>query len=99
MKLSDKLNVEKSTFASKRMRVVTLPVRTEIIRLLDENNSLNVTQIYKHINLPQAEASNHLILMRNYGILNKVRKGKENHYSLNRKGIEDIIKYSEELTK
>lgn len=97
MKISDKLNVKNSTFASRRMRVVTLPVRTEIIKLLEQHNYLNVTQIYTHINLPQAEASNHLILMHNFGILNKVRKGKENHYSINRKGIEDIIKYAEEL--
>jgi DNA-binding transcriptional ArsR family regulator len=58
-----------------------------------------VTQIYEKLNVLQAETSHHLALLREFGILKKVRVGKMSIYSLNKETLENIINISEELSK
>jgi DNA-binding transcriptional ArsR family regulator len=91
--------VQKVEFAAKKIRTITHPARVQIIKLLDENEKLNVTQIYEKLNILQAETSHHLALLREYGILKKVRQGKMSIYSLNKEILESIIKISEDLSK
>ena len=99
MKSSLKLDVQKVEFAAKKIRTITHPARVQIIKLLEENDKLNVTQIYEKLNILQAETSHHLALLREYGILKKIRQGKMSIYSLNKEVLENIIKISEELSK
>jgi DNA-binding transcriptional ArsR family regulator len=99
MKSSMKLDVQKVEFAAKKIRTITHPARVQIIKLLEENEKLNVTQIYEKLNILQAETSHHLALLREYGILKKVRQGKMSIYSLNTEVLESIIKISEDLSK
>jgi len=99
MKSSMKLDVQKVEFAAKKIRTITHPARVQIIKLLEENEKLNVTQIYEKLNILQAETSHHLALLREYGILKKVRQGKMSIYSLNTEVLENIIKISEDLSK
>ncbi|MEI6851458.1 MAG: metalloregulator ArsR/SmtB family transcription factor [Bacteroidota bacterium] len=94
-----KLDVQKVEFAAKKIRTITHPARVQIIKLLEENEKLNVTQIYEKLNILQAETSHHLALLREYGILKKVRQGKMSIYSLNTETLENIIKISEDLSK
>jgi DNA-binding transcriptional ArsR family regulator len=91
--------VQKVEFAAKKIRTVTHPARVKIIKLLEENEKLNVTQIYEKLNVLQAETSHHLALLREFGILKKVRVGKMSIYSLNKETLENIINISEELSK
>jgi DNA-binding transcriptional ArsR family regulator len=99
MKSTLKLDVQKVEFAAKKIRTITHPARVQIIKLLEENEKLNVTQIYEKLNILQAETSHHLALLREYGILKKVRQGKMSIYSLNRETLENIVKISEDLSK
>ena len=71
MKSTLKLDVQKVEFAAKKIRTITHPARVQIIKLLEENEKLNVTQIYEKLNILQAETSHHLALLRAYGILKK----------------------------
>jgi DNA-binding transcriptional ArsR family regulator len=99
MKSNLKLDVQKVEFAAKKIRTITHPARVQIIKLLEENEKLNVTQIYEKLNVLQAETSHHLALLREFGILKKVRQGKMSIYSLNKETLENIIKISEDLSK
>lgn len=99
MASSLKLDLQVILLASKKLSVVTHPVRVHIIKLLDENEKLNVTQIYQQLSINQAETSGHLALLRRLGILKKVRSGKMSIYSLNRDLIADIIRIAEDLSK
>jgi DNA-binding transcriptional ArsR family regulator len=99
MKSTMKLDVQKVEFAAKKIRVITHPSRLQIVHLLEENDKLNVTQIYEKLNILQAETSHHLALLREYGILKKVRQGKMSIYSLNKETLANIIKISEDLSK
>jgi DNA-binding transcriptional ArsR family regulator len=99
MKSSMKLDVQKLEFAAKKIRVITHPARVQIIELLEKNEKLNVTQIYEKLNILQAETSHHLALLREYGILKKIRQGKMSIYSLNKETVDSILTISEELSK
>jgi DNA-binding transcriptional ArsR family regulator len=94
-----KLDVQKLLFAAKIIRIITHPDRVKIIEMLEENEKLNVTEIYYKLNLSQAETSGQLGLLKNYGILNRKRVGKMSIYSLNKDALDNIIKVSEELSK
>jgi predicted transcriptional regulator len=94
-----KKDVLKIKFAAKKLNVVTHPARIQIIELLLENEKLNVSQIYQKLNFIQAETSLHLGLLKDYGILNKVRQGKMSIYSVNKDTLQDILKIAEDFYK
>jgi DNA-binding transcriptional ArsR family regulator len=99
MKSSLNMDVQKMEFASKKIRSITHPLRTQIIKLLEEHERLNVTQLVNYLHAKQAEMSIHLGILKDYGILKKVRSGKMSIYSLNKETIDSIIGISEELGK
>lgn len=99
MKANLKFDVSKIEYTSKKIRTITHPSRVQIIKLLAENEKLNVTQIYEKLNILQAETSHHLALLREYGILKKVRQGKMSIYSLNRETLDEIIRIADDLGK
>ena len=93
------IEIERLEFAAKKIRAITHPVRIQIIKLLEENEGMNVTQIFEKLNILQAETSHHLALLREYGILKKRRAGKMSVYSLNRDVLDVILKVANELVK
>lgn len=99
MKSALNIDIQKLEFAAKKVRSVTHPARIQIIKLLEENDSMSVTQIYEKLNILQAETSHHLALLREYGVLKKVRTGKMSIYSLNKEVLEVIIKVADDLDK
>ena len=99
MKISTRFDVSKAEFVAKKVRCITHPARVQIIRLLEDNEKLNVTQIYEKLSVNQADTSSHLAVLREFGILKKVRQGKMSIYSLNKDVFESIIEASEELTR
>jgi DNA-binding transcriptional ArsR family regulator len=99
MKPALNIDIQTLEFAAKKVRSVTHPARIQIIKLLEENDSMSVTQIYEKLNILQAETSHHLALLREYGVLKKVRTGKMSIYSLNKDVLEVILKAADELVK
>jgi DNA-binding transcriptional ArsR family regulator len=99
MKSGMKLDAQKVEFAAKKIRTITHPSRLQIVKILEENEKLNVTQIYEKLKIPQPETSHHLNLLREYGILKKIRQGKMCNYSLNKEVLNDILSIAEALSK
>ena len=66
---------------AKLLKVLAQPKRLEIIHLLRDQR-LNVTEIYSMLDLPQANVSQHLMVMREAGIVTAEREGKAIYYSL-----------------
>jgi DNA-binding transcriptional ArsR family regulator len=62
------------------LKSIAHPKRMEILDLLSENNKLSVTDICTKLNMEQAVASQHLILLKNKGVLGSVKKGKSIFY-------------------
>lgn len=63
------------------LRVLAHPKRLEIIHLL-RDQELAVTEIYSMLDLPQANISQHLSILRKHKILTSRRSGKQIYYKL-----------------
>lgn len=79
------------------LRAINHDLRQDIIRLLDDEGQMTVTDIYIKLRLEQSVASQHLAILRRSGILKTQRDGKFIYYSLNKERIQDIAGFIEEL--
>jgi DNA-binding transcriptional ArsR family regulator len=93
------LDEKKFKKALKRFSALNHPKRLEIIEMLSEKPKMNVTEIFTRLNIEQAMASHHLQLLRDSGILNVKRKGKERHYSINQACFYYLLEGIEKLSK
>ncbi|MGG3890805.1 ArsR/SmtB family transcription factor [Metabacillus fastidiosus] len=58
------------------------PIRQQIIALLIDKDTMNVTQIAEHIPMSRPTVSHHLKILRQVGLLKVQKKGTEMYYSL-----------------
>jgi DNA-binding transcriptional ArsR family regulator len=97
MKSSAKINTVRIEQASQTMRVLVHWARMEIVKMLLENNEMNATQIQEELKLTQGETSQHLQVLKNLGILKKVRQRQFSIYSVNLELVAKIVQISEDL--
>src|SRR5580698_1142507 len=69
--------------ASMILRALNHKLRQQIIRLLDENKRLTVTELYIQLRLEQSVASQHLAILRRAGVVKTERDGKFIYYTIN----------------
>ena len=63
------------------LKAIAHPRRLEIMQLL-RRGSLPVTEMYTMLDLPQANISQHLQILRKAGVVKTQRKGKQMYYSI-----------------
>ncbi len=80
------------------LRSINHKLRQQILKLLDENKQLNVTDIYVKLRLEQSVASQHLAILRRANIVSTERNGKQIKYSLNRNRIEQVALFVHEMS-
>lgn len=79
------------------LRAINHKLRQRIIDLLEENESMTVTDIYIKLRLEQSVASQHLAILRRAGVVNTERQGKFINYSLNKERLAQISRLVDEL--
>lgn len=79
------------------LRAVNHKLRQQIIRLLDDNKEMTVTEIYIKMRIEQSVASQHLAFLRKAGVVNTNRKGKNIFYSLNYDRLNEIAEMTKQL--
>ncbi len=79
------------------LRAVNHKLRQRIIELLEENESMTVTDIYIKLRLEQSVASQHLAILRRAGVVLTERQGKFIFYSLDKDRLNQIMRLVEEL--
>lgn len=79
------------------LRSVNHKLRQSIIKLLEENEEMTVTELYVKLRLEQSVASQHLAILRRAGVVNTRREGKFIYYSLNTPRISEIASMIDEL--
>jgi len=89
--IKTEIDIAKLEAAASRMRAIAHPMRIAIIELLDTNEKMNVTEIYERLNIEQAAASHHLNILKNKGLLNSKRDGKNTIYSIKMVALSKII--------
>ncbi|MGV3559714.1 ArsR/SmtB family transcription factor [Larkinella arboricola] len=85
---NDDKKIERAAYV---LKAVAHPLRIKIIQMLNEQKELNVSTIYKNLNAEQSLISHHLINMRDKGILEIRRSGKNIYYFLVDGSIAEII--------
>ncbi|MGL5054630.1 MAG: ArsR/SmtB family transcription factor [Fusobacteriaceae bacterium] len=74
------------------LKALAHPIRLCIIKSLIKNSSANVSQICNCLKTPQSTISQHLIKLKNTGIVEGERNKNEIIYRIKDKRITDIIK-------
>lgn len=68
--------------AAEMLKAIAHPQRIAIMNLLAGNEPLTVTEIYTRLEIKQTVVSHHLRLLRDRGVVNAERDGKNILYSL-----------------
>ena len=92
----DYLQVKKSSLI---LRALNHKLRQQILKLLEEQIKLTVTEMYIQLRLEQSVASQHLAILRRAGIVKTQREGKFIYYLLNHERIISISGCVLELIK
>ena len=79
------------------LRAVNHKLRQRIIDLLEESDTMTVTDIYIKLRLEQSVASQHLAILRRAGVVITERQGKFIYYSLDNDRLAQIAGLVEEL--
>lgn len=79
--------------AAMTLRAINHKLRQQIVKLLNEQKTMKVTEIYVKLRLEQSVASQHLAILRRANIVNTVRDGKFIHYSLNPEKIASVAQF------
>jgi DNA-binding transcriptional ArsR family regulator len=87
------LNCDTLLSAASMLKVLGHPIRISIVQLLERTPELTVSEIFKALKIEQAIASHHLNTLKNKGILNSQRSGKNTYYSLKHESLIDIVKH------
>jgi DNA-binding transcriptional ArsR family regulator len=85
------LNISRLEDAAGRLRAIAHPMRIAIIDMLNDNVTMNVTEIYQALSIEQASASHHLTVLKSKGVLGSRREGKNTYYFLKHAAVSQII--------
>lgn len=75
---------------AKYFRALGDPTRLQIVELLMEG-PLTVTELTRHLRIPQSNVSNHIACLRWCGLVASENEGKWTHYSVSNPKIRKII--------
>ena len=92
-----KLDLQNVKKAVMTLRAVNHKLRQQILKLIDENGKMTVTELYVKLRLEQSVASQHLAILRKAGFVKTTRDGKFIYYSVNASRMEELNKFIEEL--
>lgn len=79
------------------LRALNHKLRQQLLKLIEEEKKITVTEIYVRLRLEQSVASQHLAILRKAGIVNTERDGKFIFYTVNFKRLEDISQFVKNL--
>jgi DNA-binding transcriptional ArsR family regulator len=79
------------------LRALNHKLRQRVIDLLEDGETLTVTDIYIRLRLEQSVASQHLAILRRAGVVTTERQGKFIYYSINKNRLAQIGTLVEDL--
>ncbi|MBK7291800.1 MAG: helix-turn-helix transcriptional regulator [Chitinophagaceae bacterium] len=81
------------------LRAINHKLRQQILKLIEEQGKITVTELYLTLRLEQSVASQHLAILRKAGFVNTSRDGKFIYYSVNHDRLEELNKFMGDLLK
>src|ERR1700755_2475255 len=83
--------------AALTLRALNHKLRQQLLKLIDEEQRITITEIYVRLRLEQSVASQHLAILRKAGIVSTQRDGKFIYYIINHKRIDEISDFVNNL--
>ncbi len=77
--------------AANMLKAIAHPMRISILSMLEDGIRLTVTQIHRTLEIEQSTASHHLGILKDKGVLNSQREGKNTFYFLKHESLKNII--------
>ena len=90
----DTLDIKKAAII---LRAVNHKLRQVILKFIGEKGQVTVTEIFEHLLLEQAVASQQLAILRRTGFVKTKREGKFIYYSVNRQRLLDLNMFVSKL--
>jgi len=88
------LSVKKAALV---LRAFNHKLRQQMLKQIDEQGRMTVTELYVTLRLEQSVASQHLAILRKAGFVTTSRDGKFIYYSVNVSRMEELNQFVEEL--
>jgi DNA-binding transcriptional ArsR family regulator len=92
-----KVDLLHSKKAAMILRALNHKLRQQIVKLIDEQQKMTVTEIYVKLRLEQSVASQHLAILRRAGIVITTREGKFIFYTVDYNRLEQVNQFVEQL--
>ena len=90
MKISD-LSPEELDRAANMLKAIAHPMRISILNYLEDGQKLTVSEIHELLNIEQSTTSHHLGILKDKGVLNSQREGKNTYYFLKHDTLSNIV--------
>jgi DNA-binding transcriptional ArsR family regulator len=87
------IDIKKLEIAADRLSAIAHPLRIAIISILQDNITLNVTDICLKLNITQPKISHHLGILKDKGILISKKEGQQIFYSLQYNNILSALEF------
>jgi len=81
------------------LRSLNHKLRQQIIKLLDHQEKMTVTEIYVQLRLEQSVTSQHLAILRKANLVRTHREGKFIYYSINYERLNSINQFVKNLVE
>lgn len=88
---SEKLDLGDTNSAYNVLRVVSHPLRLQLMEFIDKHGEINVNRIYNTLGLEQSITSQHLRMLRDQEMVVTRKDGKKIYYQLNDKRLKQIF--------
>ena len=92
-----KVDLLHSKKAAMILRALNHKLRQQIVKLIDEQQKMTVTNIYVKLRLDHSVASQHLAILRRAGIVVTTREGKYIYYTVDYDRLEQVNQFVEQL--
>lgn len=85
------LDIEKLEGAANMLKAIAHPMRIAILSFLEDGNKLTVTEIHQRLQIEQSTTSHHLGILKDKGVLQSKREGKNTYYFLKHESLSKIV--------
>jgi DNA-binding transcriptional ArsR family regulator len=85
--------------AANVLRAINHKLRQQILKVIEDNKNITVTEIYVKLRLEQSVASQHLAILRSANIVTTERDGKFIYYTVNRERLAEVAAIIKELAQ
>ncbi len=85
------LRIEQLEQAASMLKAMAHPMRIAILNFLEDGKRMTVTEIHEKLEIEQSTTSHHLGILKDKGVLQSKREGKNTYYFLRNDSLSKIM--------